>query len=295
MFIIRDLLEGKLIFNILTLSSFYKEYSESIKKRYNKDFDLDSYTFIYKFVDEIENMPNNKFKVLCFSKDYENHLMWAHYAQGHRGVCLIFDSEKLKKDLRDNNAGAEFSCHDIDYKDIDYKDKNISKNWFEVKKEPTKNSLTKKTKHWRYENEHRIIAQNLESNELRYNYSSLTGVIFGAKMSYKNKVDIINALSGIGKNYNNTKFYESSSYLYSYFDNDSGKTKTGAKIKRTEVTDCLLEGDIMKIFMKKESKENNYAALKPFIKSGKLNQKKLNNLANLYNLPQMNIDEILKS
>ncbi len=40
MVIIRGLLEEKLIFNILTLSSFYEECSESIKKRYNKDFNL---------------------------------------------------------------------------------------------------------------------------------------------------------------------------------------------------------------------------------------------------------------
>ncbi len=46
--------------------------------------------------------------------------------------------------------------------------------------------------------------------------------------------------------------------------------------------------------MKKESKENNYAALKPFIKSGKLDQEKLNKSTNSFKLPQINIEEILK-
>lgn len=33
----------------------------------------------------------NKYGVLCFSQNFESPLMWAHYADSHRGVCLGFD------------------------------------------------------------------------------------------------------------------------------------------------------------------------------------------------------------
>jgi hypothetical protein len=33
----------------------------------------------------------NKFGLLCFSRDWHNPLMWSHYADRHRGICLGFD------------------------------------------------------------------------------------------------------------------------------------------------------------------------------------------------------------
>jgi hypothetical protein len=34
---------------------------------------------------------SERFGVICFTKDWSNPLMWAHYADKHRGVCLGFD------------------------------------------------------------------------------------------------------------------------------------------------------------------------------------------------------------
>jgi len=32
-----------------------------------------------------------KYGILCFSRDWKNPVQWAHYANGHKGVCLGFD------------------------------------------------------------------------------------------------------------------------------------------------------------------------------------------------------------
>lgn len=46
---------------------------------------------------------SEKVKSLSFTKDlskircFENQLMWSHYAENHKGICLVFDERKLKK------------------------------------------------------------------------------------------------------------------------------------------------------------------------------------------------------
>ncbi len=34
---------------------------------------------------------NRHFGVICFSKRWSNPVLWAHYADKHRGICLGFD------------------------------------------------------------------------------------------------------------------------------------------------------------------------------------------------------------
>ena len=54
----------------------------------------------------------NNLGLICFSSNYDCPLMWAHYAEKHKGVCLVFDINKQdvfkvkysKKLLRFNNS-----------------------------------------------------------------------------------------------------------------------------------------------------------------------------------------------
>lgn len=40
------------------------------------------------------------FKICCFSTDYKNKLMWSHYADSHKGICVEYDfSETYKSDI----------------------------------------------------------------------------------------------------------------------------------------------------------------------------------------------------
>lgn len=34
--------------------------------------------------------------ICCFSQNYDNILMWSHYADNHRGICVAFDTELLQ-------------------------------------------------------------------------------------------------------------------------------------------------------------------------------------------------------
>jgi len=37
---------------------------------------------------------NEKFGLICFSEDWVNPLLWSHYADKHRGICLGFEVDK---------------------------------------------------------------------------------------------------------------------------------------------------------------------------------------------------------
>ena len=39
----------------------------------------------------LKNELGKRFCVLCFSETWQEHLMWAHYADKHKGMCLGFD------------------------------------------------------------------------------------------------------------------------------------------------------------------------------------------------------------
>jgi Protein of unknown function (DUF2971) len=42
--------------------------------------------------DQGRKIFQNAIGICCFSETYDNILMWAHYADGHRGFCLEFDT-----------------------------------------------------------------------------------------------------------------------------------------------------------------------------------------------------------
>jgi hypothetical protein len=46
---------------------------------------------IRKFIGRNKDLQNSKTGLLCFSKNWTNPLLWRHYADKHKGICLGFD------------------------------------------------------------------------------------------------------------------------------------------------------------------------------------------------------------
>ena len=62
------------------------------KGRINKKFKDDALEGMKKaFQDRVDIMRNDR-GVACFSEVVDNMLMWSHYADGHRGFCLEYDT-----------------------------------------------------------------------------------------------------------------------------------------------------------------------------------------------------------
>jgi len=64
-------------------------------------------------------MVKDGFQVICFSganyRGWDNEMMWAHYADRQRGVCLEFDEDQLVASVRENFSGLLFELQEVNY------------------------------------------------------------------------------------------------------------------------------------------------------------------------------------
>lgn len=116
---------------------------------------------------------NNKYGIICFSRNFSNPVQWAHYANSHKGICLAFDvaEENLIhiKYIKDKHNGNTFK------ESLDFKGKDF-----------VKFMLSHKFSHWRYEQECRVLIDlaNMDNEDglIFESFSSnlkLVGIILG--------------------------------------------------------------------------------------------------------------------
>ena len=120
--------------------------------------------------------------VYCLSKKSDDILMWSHYADSHKGMCLVFDANIISK---------YFSCQPVKYKSTypSFKECLDSKK-YQINLAPL---ILTKSKHWKYESEVRLIVEPESINEeaakrlFKIPSNALVGVIFGCESSYHDK------------------------------------------------------------------------------------------------------------
>lgn len=109
-------------------------------------------------------------RVLCFSEFNDSILMWSHYADSHRGVCLGFE----RNSDPDNGLGS----YDVSLPVV-YRDDNALQSFrpLELDHKATSKILTTKSLSWSYEKEWRMISRP-NAPEMDYP-APLREVIFG--------------------------------------------------------------------------------------------------------------------
>ena len=147
----------------------YLEFSSQIKE--NADYDIKPLIDAYKHI-----------KVRCFVKHkerskkqpFENQLMWSHYADSHRGICIRykFDTEIT---MEDEKAKIFSICYNVDYK-------------LEIKPDNPKSLkflLATKEKCWKYENETRLVHFDPSSTDkykpISIKESKIEAIFFGCR------------------------------------------------------------------------------------------------------------------
>ena len=133
---------------------------------------------------------NNKigFYSLALSKNEfpDNELMWAHYANSHKGFCIAYDIKQLEfSEERPYNVNEMQVVYKLNPPIIDIL--NILNKDFLVKMFGTKSNI------WEYENELRLIYNGFGLK--KYNPFSLKSVYFGLNMDEKYQKQIIDGLS----------------------------------------------------------------------------------------------------
>jgi hypothetical protein len=118
--------------------------------------------------------------ICCFSGKPNNILMWSHYADSHRGICIKFEvsSDTLLLSL------AQLVNYQIDYPIVnpitDSEDKQF------------KSGLLTKSEDWRYEEELRIIMHKNGAGQHEFPGEALEGIILGVNISDENREEINN-------------------------------------------------------------------------------------------------------
>lgn len=120
--------------------------------------------------------------VSCFSKGIEDILMWSHYADSHKGLCLIFDKDELIKSINENYPSIRLE--EVNYRPnlptvtIYSKGKDIH---FNTDSEVFLNKYIA----WKREDELRLFYKMIEENTNRsipFDKKSLKGIVIGEKM-----------------------------------------------------------------------------------------------------------------
>lgn len=130
----------------------------------------------------------------CYSlsKNVKNELLWAHYANGHKGLCIEYDYSILKDYLLRDESIRKYDCaagFEVFYTDFPPKltvDNILNKADDNI--QIIKDVLGTKSKVWEYEKEVRIIF--MSSGLKQISPSCITGIYFGLKMSDSDKEKI---------------------------------------------------------------------------------------------------------
>lgn len=149
-------------------------------------------TAIYSLIQQQHNerLAKDCF-VFCLSGDRTNPLLWSHYADAHKGVCLHFD---------DKTIPFAASCA------VTYSERFPESNYpapDSDKDDLFKKSILTKSRHWAYENEFRLFSVRMGNKGAdlalpwitpqlaRVNRKSIKGITIGACMAEELRSDLI--------------------------------------------------------------------------------------------------------
>ena len=140
--------------------------------------------------------------------------MWSHYADNHKGFCLIYDKEELKKAKRFSLNKEEINQHirldKVQYvetqvdmtEDVrEYIRYNILPNLGDVEQKDKTipnykyiQAIIQKSKEWEYEKEWRLIPRIInisEPSDLHYIVCKPKGIILGVHANNENRDKIL--------------------------------------------------------------------------------------------------------
>jgi hypothetical protein len=145
------------------------------------------YPFTVRMIEE--SRQNVAF--LCLTEVSNDILMWAHYADGHRGICLEFApdrcsmlSQAMPVVYSNEIPTCEFFIGDVD--------------------KFAYTAVLTKSAHWSYEKEWRALETRQGSCNLPYAPEALTGVIFGTCCTEEDRAKV----RGWAQPYRDLSFYE---------------------------------------------------------------------------------------
>lgn len=128
----------------------------------------------------------NRARMICFTECNDNILLWSHYANKHRGVCLEFDIDKWKSHnkvlqfiqviYKSNNERPETKLTEESFNTLEF----------------LKGAIFSKSLCWDYEQEWRLAFDAWKNDDfIKFLPDALTGVFFGVNSTKEDKEKIL--------------------------------------------------------------------------------------------------------
>lgn len=201
----------------LISSDKFKSLTKTFVKLINKDAEPE----LEKVHEALDNVISRgkEIGIYSLSESYNDELLWAHYANSHKGFCIEYDLDLLLESYSIDKVYSfpiKYSKNppEIGVSDLSDKD-GIS---------IVKKLAGNKSERWKYEKEHRIITD--KSGEHTYNFKAVKAIYFGLRMPETWKEEMMNLLKGRGIKYYQIKQVEGK-YL---FERESVEDINGSEI-----------------------------------------------------------------
>ena len=187
------------------IEKFGREVNEGIN-RFSEEGLLERVNYIANNPKEISQLMRKQDKdnlseigICCFSEKDDSLLMWSHYSDSHKGICLSFDFEE------DKVFFTTPYC-------VEYPEKYPVINFINDRKSlrPWRILIATKSKEWKYEQEIRIVKDERKppcKQNIEFKKKALSSIKFGYKSLEIEQIKIKSILEKVG-GYEHVKFYK---------------------------------------------------------------------------------------
>jgi hypothetical protein len=166
------------------------EIKELANKQYDKTLLKDPENIISAHNNSID-LAYEDFGIFSLSEVSHNILMWSHYANSHRGICIGFDTAKLKQHIykmfeKHRHTIEPYKViYQTDYPTID-PNKSARENFL--------NQFTVKSIDWCYEKEWRYILFDRTNKAIEIPNDVISEIILGSRIPRDHRIEIIEIL-----------------------------------------------------------------------------------------------------
>lgn len=176
---LNDIHEGKIIVDNQEI-----EFFDLFMKNATSTFDIS----IKKEIENLIEIYKNS-GVYSLSKNYDNELLWAYYADSHKGFVIEYDFDILK----------QYPCNEDAFFNVEYSENVPIINLKKILDSSFKKSLVTKSLSWEHEEEIRILTPF--QGMFTYFNRAVKSIYFGYRISENTKKFIMNVLRGRGIKY----------------------------------------------------------------------------------------------
>lgn len=138
----------------------------SVREKFQRDA-MDRYLNDPDLVQRTYDKSVGMFGIFCFSTDPRSGQLWAHYANGHRGICIRFDRLAC--------LGVLTPTMTVDYTD------EVPRIEWPGEKNRVMEGLQRKSTEWAYESEVRYISRTTREAPIAFDARAAVGVIVGRR------------------------------------------------------------------------------------------------------------------